>query len=140
MMPPFLSFSSAAERRRADLFWADLVGARVGRRRSAPAFEDVPEDLAEGTELRTWPSLSPLPQSIVDEIIANRNRMPSRAGEIRLAPNGYYALGKNFAPSVLCTPEEEQNPRVKEIITRLNVEVAGEGRTASVMTGDGAGF
>src|SRR5688572_26200250 len=123
MTRPFFSFSSAAERRRADLFWADLVGARVGRGRLASALEDVAEDLAESAELRTWPTLSTLPQSIVDEIIANRNRVPSRAGEIRLAPNGYYALGKNFAPSVLWTPEEEQNPRVKEIVTRLNVEV-----------------
>ena len=41
---------------------------------------------------------------------------------------------------MLVTPQEEQNPRVKEIITRLSVEVEGEGRTASVMTGDAASF
>ena len=138
------SFGSPVERRRADLFWADLAGARVGRRRlaPAPAFEGFAgsEDFAEDTELRSWPTLSTLPESIVSQIIANRNRVPSRAGEIRLAPNGYYALGKNFAPSVLVSPQEEQNPRVKEIITRLSVEVGGEGRTASVMTGDAASF
>ena len=65
---------------------------------------------------------------------------PEASSEIKLAPNGYYALGKNFAPSVLVTPQEEQNPRVKEILTRLSVEIAGEGRTASVMTGDAASF
>ena len=144
MRRPSLSFSSPVERRQADLFWADLVGARVGRRRfaRAPVFEGFAEsgDIAEDTELRSWPTLSTVPESIVNEIIANRNRVPSRAGEIRLAPNGYYALGKNFAPSVLVSPQEEQNPRVKDIITRLSVEIAGEGRTASVMTGDAASF
>ena len=120
------------------------AGARVRRRRlaPAPAFEGFAEseDFGEDTELRSWPTLSTLPESIVNQIIANRNRVPSRAGEIRLAPNGYYALGKNFPPSVLVSPQEEQNPRVKEIITRLSVEVGGEGRTASVMTGDAASF
>jgi hypothetical protein len=132
------SFGSPTERRQADLFWADLAGVRAGRRKFAPAFEA--EDFAESPELRTWPTLSTLPENLNNEIIANRNKVTSRASEIRLAPNGYYALGKNFAPSVLCTPQEEQNPRVKEILTRLNDEIAGEGRTASVMTGDGAGF
>jgi hypothetical protein len=146
---PFL-FTSPAERRQADLFWADLVGeagiapGTVFEFDSGESLSETGEDtlagLTEGEELRTWPTLGALPDSFVDQIVANRGRVTSRASELRQAPGGYYAFGRNIPPSVVCTPDEDQNPRLKELITRLNAEVAGEGRTSSVMTGDRAGF
>jgi hypothetical protein len=164
-----LPFRSSAARRQADLFWADLIGVPARASETAfeadePVETYAPEtDLeadeadeaespydagddtlsaggAEGEELRSWPTLSTLPDSIVDQIVANRGRVPSRASEIRPSPGGYFAFGKNFTPSTLHSPEEDSNPRLKELITRLNVEVAGEGRTSSVMTGDAAKF
>src|SRR5262249_12395999 len=93
---PFL-FASPAAQRQADLFWADLFGER-----------DIGAEFdAEGDDLRSWPTLTTLPDSINDQIIANRSRVRSRASEIRLASGGYYALGQNIAPSVICTPEED---------------------------------
>jgi hypothetical protein len=128
--PRVLLFTSPAERRQADLFWADLMGA-------AGSATEAEDDLSEEEELRTWPILTTLSDSIVDQIVANRNRVQIRESELRLAPGGYSALGRNFAPTMICSPVEEQNPRLKELLTRLNVELAGEGRTSSVMTGVG---
>jgi hypothetical protein len=142
--PPF--WFSTAERRRADLFWAALIGnARIAPETAdaeslfGPG-EETPAGVAEGDDLRSWPTLSALSDSIVEAIVANRGRVRSRASEIRLAPGGYYALGRNIPQSVLYTADEDRNPRVKELITRLNVELEGEGRTSSVMTGDAARF
>src|SRR5262249_3871415 len=116
--PPLL-FVGPTGREQADLFWDDLFGNPV-----AVEFD------TEGDDLRSWPTLATLPDSLNDQIIANRNRVRTRASEIRLAPGGYYALGQNIAPSVIRTPEEDRNPRLSELINRLDVEVAGEGRTS----------
>src|SRR5262245_49242329 len=111
-VPPFL-FMSPAERRRADLFWAELVGAGGRVPDGIVEVHDAEGSFGEGDDLRSWSTMSILPDSIVDQIAANRARVPSRAGELRPFQGGagYSALGKNIPPSVLCTPQEDQNPR-----------------------------
>ena len=129
--PPFL-FTSTAERRNADLFWAELFGAaRV--RWPAPVEDDFPED---------WPTLTSLTAEVVERIAASRARVRIRS-EIRPTGNskGYTAGGNaRIRPTAICTPEEERNPRLKALIERLYVEVGGEGAANAVMTGDSAGF
>jgi hypothetical protein len=127
---PF-SIVSAAERRQADLFWADLIGV------PARTWET---EFAEGDDLRSWPTLTKLPDSIVDQIVANRSRITRRDSELRAVENGYSASGRTFPRSAMFTPEEEQNPRLQALLKRLDYELGGEGGTSAILTGDRAKF
>jgi len=141
-------FGTQAERRRADLFWADLMGLERARRnvpRSsllvAPG-QAANAEWAEEVDFYSWPTMTgALPNEIVNQIVANRARVTVDPAELK--PNkgkGYFAVGRTFKPTVLGSPEEERDLRRKEILTRLHKELGGEGGTSSVMTGDKAKF
>lgn len=124
------AFTSPYERRRADAFWAYLFGEP-----GAAASET-----AEGDDLRSWPGLTTLPDSIVDRIAANRDQVPIRASEFRPYAAGYSYPGKTIPPSEICTAQEKADGRLKEILERLDEDLKGEGGTSAVQTGDSVRF
>ncbi len=106
---------------------------------------DSAEDAAD---FYSWPNLpagSTLPDEIVARVLAERGRIVVRTAELkphpnRKAPTGYSAGGRTFTPDRMFSPEEERNPRLKEILARLHLDLKGEGGTSAVMTGDSARF
>jgi hypothetical protein len=124
-------FPSRAERRRADLFWADLVRETAQPRERAfedegsesmlGAGEGTADSLAEGTDVRSRPTVTgTLPDGVVDQIAANRARVPSRAGDLTDTGTGYSYNGRTFTPTVVLSAAEQSNPRLNAIITRLS--------------------